>query len=78
MTHQVFRSSALSARASMLPSDTTSTGSPRPMKLRVASMIMPVLTLDTIMNSTADITLGMRCLRRIRKNDAPMQRAASR
>ena len=61
MTHQVFMISARLARDSMLPQDSTSTGSPSPRKLSVDSMVIHVLILETTANITADNTLGIRC-----------------
>ena len=61
MTHHVFRSSALLANESILPQETTSTGSPKPRKLSVDSMDMLVLILDTTTNMIADTKLGTRC-----------------
>ena len=45
-----------------LPHETTSEGSPSPRKLSVASIDMAPPILVTIMNITADMKFGIRCL----------------
>ena len=61
MTHHVFSSNALFASESILPQETTSTGSPNPIKLSVDSMDILVLILDTTTNMIADTKLGIKC-----------------
>ena len=75
-THQVLSSRALSARASMLPQESSSTGRPRPRKLRVDSMAMLVLTAEMTTKRMAETTLGTRWRRMIQPKLPPMQREA--
>lgn len=60
----------------MLPHESTSTGRPSPRKLKVASIAMLVLMLEMTTNMIADTKFGMRCLRMMKGNRAPMQREA--
>ena len=76
MTHHELRRSARSANANMLPHESTSTGRPSPRKLKVASIAMLVLMLEMTTNMIADTKFGMRCLRMMKGNRAPMQREA--
>lgn len=53
-----------------------SIGSPIPIKLKVASEIMAVLTFITIMNIIDEKKFGIRCFHIMRKNPAPIHLAA--
>ena len=63
---------AFSARDSILPQVIISTGSPIPIKLKVASDIMAVLTFMITMNIIAEKKFGVRCFHNIWKKLPPI------
>ena len=65
MIHQEPVIRAFSARDSILPQVIISTGSPIPIKLKVASDIMAVLTFMITMNIIAEKKFGVRCFHNI-------------
>ena len=76
MIHQDPVISALSDRDSILPHVITSIGSPMPIKLKVASEIIAVLTFMTTINMIDEKKFGTRCFHKTRKNPAPIHFAA--
>ena len=72
MIHQEPVINALSDRDSILPHVITSMGSPIPIKLKVASEIIAVLTFMTTINIMDEKKFGTRCFHKIRKNPAPV------
>ena len=76
MIHQEPVINALSDRDSILPHVITSIGSPMPIKLKVASEIIAVLTFITTINIMDEKKFGTRCFHKIRKNPAPIHLAA--
>ena len=76
MIHQEPVINALSDRDSILPHVITSIGSPMPIKLKVASEIIAVLTFMTTINIMDEKKFGTRCFHKIRKNPAPIHLAA--
>ena len=65
MIHQELVINAFSERDSMLPQDMTSMGSPIPIKLRVDSEIIAILTFIITINIMDDTKLGARCFQRM-------------
>jgi len=65
MIHQLPVSSAFSESDSMLPQDTTSSGSPSPRKLSVDSARIAPRTFIITMNRIDGRKLGARCTRRM-------------
>ena len=76
MIHQDPVISALSDRDSILPQVITSIGRPIPIKLKVASEIIAVLTFMTTINMIDEKKFGTRCFHKTRKNPAPIHFAA--
>ena len=76
MIHQEPVINALSDRDSILPHVITSIGSPMPIKLKVASEIIAVLTFMTTINIMDEKKFGTRCFHKTRKNPAPIHLAA--
>lgn len=76
MIHQDPVISALSDRDSILPQVITSIGRPIPIKLKVASEIIAVLTFMTTINIIDEKKFGTRCFHKTRKNPAPIHFAA--
>ncbi len=74
ITHHVFKSKARLERASMLPRESSSGGRPSTKKLSVASIAILTLTEEITMNITAEMILGIKCLRIIQKKEAPVCR----
>ena len=71
ITHQVFMTSALLARDNMLPQEITSTGNPRPKKLKVDSVVIVLPTAETTTNMIAGIKFGSKCVLKIYMNRPP-------
>lgn len=76
MIHQEPVINALSDKDNMLPQVIISIGRPIPIKLRVASEIMAVLTFITTINIIDEKKFGIRCFHIMRKNPAPIHLAA--
>ena len=76
MIHQLSESSAFRESDSRPPQDTSATGSPSPIKLKVASVIMAAPMLLTAAYSTAGRKPGSRCFRRMYPKLPPIIRAA--
>ena len=76
MIHQEPVINALFDRDSILPHVITSMGRPIPIKLKVASEIIAVLTFITTINMIDEKKLGTRCFHKTRKNPAPIHFAA--
>lgn len=76
MIHQEPVINALSDRDNILPQVIISIGRPIPIKLRVASEIMAVLTFITTINIIDEKKFGIRCFHIMRKNPAPIHLAA--
>jgi hypothetical protein len=77
ITHQVFIRSARFARESILPHDIISSGSPRPRKLSVDSIVIHELTLEITTNIIAGIIFGRRWAKTRCRNEEPIAFAAS-
>ena len=63
ITHHARVINAFSARDSILPKETTYSGSPMPRKLRVDSATMALRMFMTTIKRMDEKTLGVRCLR---------------
>ncbi len=62
ITHHAFVKRALFASDNILPHEITSTGKPKPKKLKVDSNIIQLLIFATTINIMVEIKLGSKCL----------------